>query len=155
MEGAFERINAKILRNGTTTQVVSLVGRVVNFDGVDTATIEAADGGHVQVTQVDVGSFNYVPNMICEIMGGPVTENSIQVSVDNLCFCVGLKSPTTHNKCLHLTVHVTNKYVHHTTKRIILQFFICRDMGEDFDLGNYNKLIENVMKNPKYADIFE
>jgi len=112
MEGSFERINASILREGTPAQVVSLVGRVINFDGVDTATVEAADGGQVQVTQVDVGTFNYVPNMICEIMGSPVTENSIQ-------------------------------------------YFVCRDMGEDFDLGNYNKLIQNVMKNPKYADIFE
>jgi len=35
-----------------------------------------------------------------------------------------------------------------------MQYFLCRDLGEDFDLENYNKLIQNVMKNPKYADIF-
>jgi hypothetical protein len=97
MEGSFERINASILREGTPAQVVSLVGRVINFDGVDTATVEAADGGQVQVTQVDVGTFNYVPNMICEIMGSPVTENSIQVSeASPVPFVSALESPPTH-----------------------------------------------------------
>lgn len=77
--------------------MVSLVGRVINFDGVDTATVEAADGGQVQVTQVDVGTFNYVPNMICEIMGSPVTENSIQVSeASSVPFVSPLESPPTH-----------------------------------------------------------
>mmetsp|Transcript_3747 Transcript_3747/g.6256 ORF Transcript_3747/g.6256 Transcript_3747/m.6256 type:complete len:113 (+) Transcript_3747:56-394(+) len=112
MDGSFERINSSMLKTTPQAgQVVSLVGKVIDFDGVDTATIEAADGGRVTVDQVDPGSFP-PPNAICEIMGSPTGETSIQ-------------------------------------------FFICRDLGEDFDLGNYNKLIQNVMKNPKYADIFE
>mmetsp|Transcript_29013 Transcript_29013/g.45658 ORF Transcript_29013/g.45658 Transcript_29013/m.45658 type:complete len:114 (-) Transcript_29013:207-548(-) len=113
MDGSFERLNSTSLKTAPQAgQVISLVGRVIDYDGVNTATIEAADGGRVQVGEIEVGSFQYVPNMVCEIMGTPTGENTIQ-------------------------------------------FFLCRDLGEDFDLGNYNKLITNVMKNPKYADIFE
>ncbi|KAK1745222.1 hypothetical protein QTG54_004513 [Skeletonema marinoi] len=112
MDGAFERLNHATLQTAPVdAQVISLVGKAINFDGVDTATIEAADGGQVQVVQVDVTTFNYAPNMICEIMGSPLGNNTVQ-------------------------------------------YFLCRDLGEDFDLENYNKLIQNVMKNPKYADIF-
>ena len=98
MDGAFERVNASILKGGVNSPVVSLVGKVIHFNGVDTATIEAADGGQVQVTHVDVGSFNYVPNMICEIMGGPMGEDTIQVSVHILLqFVSGFQSSVTHS----------------------------------------------------------
>jgi len=82
MDGAFERINASILKRGSNSQVISLIGRVVDFDGVSTATVAASDGGMVQVTNIDVGTFNYIPNMIAEIMGSPISENMIQVSLE-------------------------------------------------------------------------
>ena len=34
------------------------------------------------------------------------------------------------------------------------QYFISRDLGDDFDFANYNGLITKVMTNPKYADLF-
>ena len=82
MDGAFERINASILKRGSNSQVISLIGRVVDFDGASTATVAPSDGGMVQVTNIDVGTFNYVPNMIAEIMGSPISENMIQVSLE-------------------------------------------------------------------------
>ena len=81
MDGQFERINAAILKAGTNAQVVSLVGRVVSNDGNGHATVEAADGGLVKVENVDP-SFNYVQGTIVEIMGSPIGEDLIQVSVD-------------------------------------------------------------------------
>ena len=81
MDGAFERINASMLKTTPQAgQVISMVGRVIEFDGVNTATIEAADGGRVTVEQVDPSAFPG-PNGICEIMGSPTTETSIQVSM--------------------------------------------------------------------------
>lgn len=79
MDGAFERINAAILKEGTNSQVISLVGRVVGYDGNGHATVEAADGGMVQVENVEP-AFNYVEGMIAEIMGAPIGGDSIQVS---------------------------------------------------------------------------
>lgn len=96
MDGSFERINSSMLKTTPQAgQVVSLVGKVIDFDGVDTATIEAADGGRVTVDQVDPGSFP-PPNAICEIMGSPTGETSIQVS-RYFCFASGLTITSTHN----------------------------------------------------------
>ena len=36
-----------------------------------------------------------------------------------------------------------------------IQQFICRDLGEDFDLNNYNQLISTVMMKDKYDDMFK
>ena len=79
MDGSFERINAKILNEGTNSQVLSLVGRVINFND-DTATVVAADGGQVSVTQINVEEFQYEKDMICEIMGSALAHNTLQVS---------------------------------------------------------------------------
>lgn len=98
MDGAFERLNHATLQTAPVdAQVISLVGKAINFDGVDTATIEAADGGQVQVVQVDVTTFNYAPNMICEIMGSPLGNNTVQVSSILVPLLLVLKSPVTHN----------------------------------------------------------
>lgn len=34
------------------------------------------------------------------------------------------------------------------------QYFIERELGEDFDFANYNQLISKVLVNPKYNDLF-
>ena len=94
MDGSFERLNSTSLKTAPQAgQVISLVGRVIDYDGVNTATIEAADGGRVQVGEIEVGSFQYVPNMVCEIMGTPTGENTIQVSGYTYSFDSGLKVP--------------------------------------------------------------
>ena len=113
MDGAFERINAAILKEGTNSQVISLVGRVVGYDGNGHATVEAADGGMVQVENVEP-AFNYVEGMIAEIMGAPIGGDSIQVSFVGcscLIFLLTMLSThaylTNHNKRTHgIMVHV-------------------------------------------------
>jgi len=37
---------------------------------------------------------------------------------------------------------------------ILYQYFIERELGEDFDFANYNQLISKVLVNPKYNDLF-
>ncbi len=118
MDGSFERLNSISLKTAPQAgQVISLVGRVIDYDGVNTATLESADGGRVQVGEIEVGSFQYVPNMICEIMGTPMGENSIQVSSD-IALLLVLKSPATHNNSeTRILVHVTCQNVDiHKTK---------------------------------------
>lgn len=104
MDGSFERINSSMLKTTPQAgQVISLVGKVLDCDGVSTATIEAADGGRVTVEQVDPNSFP-APNAICEIMGSPTGETAIQVSkYYYLCF-----RPYYH---LHLTISDTSNHM--------------------------------------------
>ena len=110
MDGAFERINAAILKEGTNSQVISLVGRVVGYDGNGQATVEAADGGMVQVTNVEP-AFNYVEGMIAEIMGAPIGGDSIQVSCFVGCSClIFLPTKLSENSRTYLTNHI------HTTR---------------------------------------
>ncbi len=108
MDGAFERINAAILKEGTNSQVISLVGRVVGYDGNGHATVEAADGGMVQVENVEP-AFNYVEGMIAEIMGAPVGGDSIQVSFMGCSCIIFLLTMLSENS------RISDKsYTHHT-----------------------------------------
>lgn len=161
MDGAFERINAAILKEGTNSQVISLVGRVVGYDGNGQATVEAADGGMVQVTNVEP-AFNYVEGMIAEIMGAPIGGDSIQVSCFVGCSClIFLPTKLSENSRISYksyTQHTVLWYTWYTNYHLYTQqhsqYFLCRNLGDDFDLTNYNKLIYNVMKNQRYADLY-
>lgn len=109
-DGAFPRVNASMLHAGTLEgTIVSVVGKMVSFDGQETLEFECVDGGKIQV---QVGpDFSFTAGQVIEIMGSANGDNTIQ-------------------------------------------HFISRELGDDFDFDNYNRLISKVLNNPKYADLF-
>eukprot|EP00585_Thalassiosira_rotula_P013092 CAMPEP_0196130896 /NCGR_PEP_ID=MMETSP0910-20130528/1107_1 /TAXON_ID=49265 /ORGANISM="Thalassiosira rotula, Strain GSO102" /LENGTH=117 /DNA_ID=CAMNT_0041390281 /DNA_START=61 /DNA_END=414 /DNA_ORIENTATION=+ len=76
-DGAFPRLNASMLHAGNwDSTIVSIVGKAVSFDGMQTLEFECADGGKVQV---QVGpDFNFEHGKAMEIMGAANEDKTVQ-----------------------------------------------------------------------------
>ncbi|KAL7547660.1 hypothetical protein ACHAWF_014781 [Thalassiosira exigua] len=76
-DGEFTRLNAQMLREGNFDgNIVSLVGRAVSFDGVQTLELECVDGGKVQVLMQP--DFSYEHGKVMEIMGAANEDKTVQ-----------------------------------------------------------------------------
>lgn len=79
-DGAFPRVNLEMIKSGKyDNMMVSLVCRLVEYNGEGVMQVECADGGTMSVL-VDEG-YEFVPNKIVEIMGHlPDGNTPLQVS---------------------------------------------------------------------------
>mmetsp|Transcript_26465 Transcript_26465/g.55735 ORF Transcript_26465/g.55735 Transcript_26465/m.55735 type:complete len:121 (-) Transcript_26465:164-526(-) len=68
-DGAYPRVNATMINEGLfNNMIVSIIGRAVNFDGVNLLQLESGDGGRVNINLSDA-EFHYVPGQIIEVIG--------------------------------------------------------------------------------------
>ena len=79
-DGAFPRVNLAMIKSGNYNNlIVSLVCRLVEYDGGNSLKVECADGGGMDVT-VEEG-YEFFGGKIVEIMGHLQDENTpLQVS---------------------------------------------------------------------------
>lgn len=77
VDGVFPRVNASIIQGGKLDgTIISVVGKMVSFDGQETLEFECVDGGKVQV---QVGpDFSFTTGKIVEIMGSANEDNTVQ-----------------------------------------------------------------------------
>ena len=145
-DGQYPRINASMHRSGQYVgKIVSLVGRVEAFDGT-TVTLRCADGANVSITADP--DFCQPTGTIIEVVGFVNEDNSVQVcSVGWLVVCDGLRY-------LNATM-LTSLLMPSCRCILLLQLFVTRELTPDMDLDLYNRMITQVLSNPKFAQYFQ
>lgn len=113
-------------------QIVSLVGKVLLFDG-NNIDLSCADGVIVKVlcetdAEIQQGS-------IYELVGHSNNDGTLQVSSKMLI-----------SSALEMFVL--------TFARFVSQLFVIRELSVDMDLDIYNRMVTEVQHNPRFGDYF-
>lgn len=153
-DGAFPRVNLAMIKSGNYNNlIVSLVCRLVEYNGEGIMQVECSDGGAYNV-QVDEG-YEFTPNKVVEIMGHLQDgETPLQVSL----FLVVCFSWC----CSSCTLLIIFAYFSHLSRLCVIdeimrltQHFVTREIGNgQMALDVYNDMITQVYTNHKYKDLF-